>query len=51
MFTLAQTKARRHDRLYPKVNTGPNDFAPVKQMQMMRFSGASWELFGGEVRG
>jgi branched-chain amino acid transport system substrate-binding protein len=38
-----------------KVNTSPNDFAPVKQMQMMRFNGAAWELFGpvmtGEVRG
>jgi branched-chain amino acid transport system substrate-binding protein len=38
-----------------KINTGPNDFAPVKQMQMMRFNGASWELFGpvmtGDVRG
>jgi branched-chain amino acid transport system substrate-binding protein len=38
-----------------KINTGPNDFAPVKQMQMMRFNGASWELIGpvmtGEVGG
>jgi branched-chain amino acid transport system substrate-binding protein len=38
-----------------KINTGPGDFAPVKQMQMMRFNGASWELFGpvmtGEVGG
>jgi branched-chain amino acid transport system substrate-binding protein len=38
-----------------KINTSPNDFAPVKQMQMMRFNGASWELFGpvmtGEVGG
>ena len=38
-----------------KINTGPNDFAPVKRMQMMRFNGASWELFGpvmtGEVGG
>jgi branched-chain amino acid transport system substrate-binding protein len=38
-----------------KINTGPNDFAPLKQMQMMRFNGASWELFGpvmtGEVGG
>jgi branched-chain amino acid transport system substrate-binding protein len=38
-----------------KVNTSPSDFAPVKQMQMMRFNGASWELFGpvrtGEVGG
>jgi branched-chain amino acid transport system substrate-binding protein len=29
-----------------RVNTGPSDFAPVKQMHMMRFNGTSWELFG-----
>jgi branched-chain amino acid transport system substrate-binding protein len=38
-----------------KINTGPNDFAPIKQMQMERFNGTSWELFGpvmtGEVGG
>jgi branched-chain amino acid transport system substrate-binding protein len=34
-----------------KVNTGPNDFAPIKQMQMMRFNGASWELFGPVMTG
>src|SRR5262249_25978226 len=38
-----------------KIDTGPNDFAPIKQLQMMRFNGASWELFGpvmtGEVGG
>jgi branched-chain amino acid transport system substrate-binding protein len=38
-----------------KINTGPSDFAPLKQMQMMRFNGKSWELFGpvmtGKVRG
>jgi branched-chain amino acid transport system substrate-binding protein len=38
-----------------KINTGPNDFAPVKQMQMERFNGTGWELFGplmtGDVRG
>ena len=38
-----------------KINTGPDDFAPIKQMQMQRFNGASWELFGpvmtGEVGG
>ena len=28
-----------------EINTGPNDFAPLKQMQMMRFNGESWELF------
>jgi branched-chain amino acid transport system substrate-binding protein len=34
-----------------KINTGPNDFAAVKQMQMMRFNGASWELFGPVMTG
>jgi branched-chain amino acid transport system substrate-binding protein len=37
------------------INTGPNDFAPIKQMQMMRFKGETWELFGlvltGDVGG
>ena len=28
------------------VNTAPNDFAPIKQMQMMRFSGDHWQVFG-----
>jgi branched-chain amino acid transport system substrate-binding protein len=38
-----------------KINTGPNDFVPLKQMQMMRFNGERWEMFGplmnGEVGG
>jgi branched-chain amino acid transport system substrate-binding protein len=29
-----------------KINTSPTDFAPIKQFQMQRFNGASWELFG-----
>ena len=33
------------------INTGPNDFAPMKQMQMMRFNGESWELFGPVMTG
>jgi hypothetical protein len=37
-----------------KLNTGPDDFFPIEQMQLMRFDGKSWELFGdiisGEVR-
>jgi branched-chain amino acid transport system substrate-binding protein len=27
-------------------NTGPEDYAPLKQMQMRRFTGEHWELFG-----
>jgi branched-chain amino acid transport system substrate-binding protein len=34
-----------------KINTGPNDFEPLKQMQMMRFNGARWELFGPVMTG
>jgi branched-chain amino acid transport system substrate-binding protein len=28
------------------INTGPTDFAPIKQMQMEKFGGEKWELFG-----
>jgi len=28
------------------INTGPGDFAPIKQMQMERFTGERFELFG-----
>ena len=34
-----------------KINTSPNDFAPIKQMQMMRLNGQSWELFGPIMSG
>jgi branched-chain amino acid transport system substrate-binding protein len=34
-----------------KVNTSANDFAPLKQMQMMHFNGASWELFDPVMTG
>jgi branched-chain amino acid transport system substrate-binding protein len=34
-----------------KINTGPNDFAPIKQMQMMRFNGVSWKYFGPVMTG
>ena len=29
-----------------RVNTSPNDFAPAKQWQLMRFEGTTWHLFG-----
>ncbi|HLL27735.1 MAG TPA: ABC transporter substrate-binding protein [Xanthobacteraceae bacterium] len=38
-----------------KINTGPDDYYPIKQMQMSRFNGEYGELFGpviaGEVSG
>jgi branched-chain amino acid transport system substrate-binding protein len=33
------------------INTGPEDFAPIKQMQMVRFAGERWELFGPVLTG
>jgi len=33
------------------VNTSPTDFAPIKQLQMMRFTGERWERFGAIING
>jgi branched-chain amino acid transport system substrate-binding protein len=33
------------------INTGPNDYFPIEQMRMMRFSGERWELFGPVLSG
>jgi branched-chain amino acid transport system substrate-binding protein len=34
-----------------KINTSPTDFAPVKQVQMGRFDGTQWRLFGPLITG
>jgi branched-chain amino acid transport system substrate-binding protein len=36
------------DTLLPgiTINTSPTDFAPIKQLKMMRFKGEKWDLFG-----
>jgi len=34
-----------------KISTSPTDFAPIKQMQMMRFKGESWKFFGPIMTG
>ncbi len=34
-----------------EINTSPTDFAPVKQVQMGRFDGTQWKLFGGLLTG
>ena len=34
-----------------KIRTSPTDFAPLEQLQMMRFKGESWELFGPLMSG
>jgi branched-chain amino acid transport system substrate-binding protein len=33
------------------INTSPTDFAPLKQMQMEKFNGERWELFGPVLTG
>jgi branched-chain amino acid transport system substrate-binding protein len=34
-----------------KINTAPDDYYPIKQMQMQRFNGTTWELFGPVISG
>ena len=48
MKQAASLKNFSPDTLLPgiTINTSPTDFAPLKQLQMMRFRGEKWELFG-----
>jgi branched-chain amino acid transport system substrate-binding protein len=34
-----------------KISTSPTDFQPIKQMQLIKFNGKSWELFGPVLSG
>ena len=34
-----------------KVNTSPTDFAPISQVQLQKFKGEAWELFGEIMSG
>jgi branched-chain amino acid transport system substrate-binding protein len=34
-----------------KINTSATDFAPIEQLQMMRFKGEKWDLFGDIISG
>jgi branched-chain amino acid transport system substrate-binding protein len=33
------------------ISTSATDYAPIKQMQMMRFDGTTWKLFGNVISG
>jgi branched-chain amino acid transport system substrate-binding protein len=33
------------------INTSPENFRPIRQMQLSRFNGESWELFGELLTG
>ena len=34
-----------------KVNTSPDNYYPIRQMQLATFNGESWELFGDLISG
>ncbi|OKO87127.1 ABC transporter substrate-binding protein [Bradyrhizobium sp. AS23.2] len=48
MKQAASMKDFAPDLLLPgiTINTAPDNFAPIEQLQMMRFKGRQWELFG-----
>jgi ABC-type branched-subunit amino acid transport system substrate-binding protein len=53
MRQAANLKNFSSDVLLPgiKINTSPDDFFPIEQMQLMKFNGESWELFGDVITG
>jgi branched-chain amino acid transport system substrate-binding protein len=53
MKQAASLKDFAPDTLLPgvKINTSATDFAPLSQLQMMRFKGEKWELFGDIISG
>jgi len=53
MKQAASLKDFEPDTLLPgiKINTSPTDFAPIEQLQMMRFKGEKWDLFGDIMSG
>jgi hypothetical protein len=34
-----------------RIKTSPTDFFPIEQVQMMRFTGEKWQLFGPIIDG
>ena len=53
MKEAANLKDLRLGMLLPgiTINTSPTDFAPIQQLQMQRFNGERWELFGPVMNG
>jgi ABC-type branched-subunit amino acid transport system substrate-binding protein len=53
MKQAASLKDYRTEMLLPgiTINTSPTDFAPIDQLQLMRFKGQKWEMFGDVVSG
>jgi ABC-type branched-subunit amino acid transport system substrate-binding protein len=53
MKQAANLKDYRVEMLLPgiTINTSPTDFAPIDQLQLMRFKGQKWEMFGDVISG
>jgi branched-chain amino acid transport system substrate-binding protein len=53
MKQAASLKDFAPDTMLPgvKLNTSATDFYPIEQLQMMRFKGDKWELFGPVISG
>jgi ABC-type branched-subunit amino acid transport system substrate-binding protein len=53
MKQAANLKDFSTDMMLPgiKVNTSSTDFFPIEQMQLMKFDGEAWRLFGGVITG
>jgi branched-chain amino acid transport system substrate-binding protein len=53
MKQAASLKDFTPDTLLPgiKITTSATDFAPIEQLQMMRFKGEKWDLFGDIISG
>jgi ABC-type branched-subunit amino acid transport system substrate-binding protein len=51
MKQAANLRDFRTEVLLPgvKINTSPTDFAPISQLQLMKFKGERWELFGDVI--
>src|SRR3954462_14397913 len=51
MKQAASLKDFRTEALLPgvKINTSPTDFAPISQLQLEKFKGEKWELFGDVI--
>ena len=55
--SIRKQAANLHDFRVPMllpgitINTSPTDFAPIKQIQMARFDGERWQLFGPLISG
>src|SRR5579871_6186530 len=53
MKQAANLKDFQTEMLLPgiTINTSPTDFAPISQLQLMRFKGERWEMFGDVISG